>query len=146
MVAFSCCTYEGGSKENNAMENARERSWRGKFHRPGRVINPEANRRNGRCPLTPLEVATFFFLEHAGDLRIFILRGGGCNICSLKFVLVSEVSYLEPVSCFSGCLLMDSCITDRVLGHIEISFLEYLDQSHLIYKILFLPVTKILEE
>ncbi|KXG27893.1 hypothetical protein SORBI_3005G060100 [Sorghum bicolor] len=55
MVAFSCCKYDGGSKENNAMENARERSWRGKFHRPGRVINPEANRRNGRCPLTPLE-------------------------------------------------------------------------------------------
>ncbi|WVZ53919.1 hypothetical protein U9M48_004805 [Paspalum notatum var. saurae] len=56
MVAFSCCTYGGGSKENNAMENARERSWRGKFRRPGRVINPENNRRNGRCPLTPLEV------------------------------------------------------------------------------------------
>uniref|UniRef100_A0A0A9H101 O-fucosyltransferase family protein n=1 Tax=Arundo donax TaxID=35708 RepID=A0A0A9H101_ARUDO len=56
MVAFSCCTYDGGWKENVAMENARERSWRGKFHRPGRVINPEANRRNGRCPLTPLEV------------------------------------------------------------------------------------------
>ncbi|ONM19563.1 O-fucosyltransferase family protein [Zea mays] len=59
MVAFSCCNYDGGSTENNAMENARERSWRGKFHRPGRVINPEANRRNGRCPLTPLEVAIF---------------------------------------------------------------------------------------
>jgi hypothetical protein len=56
MVAFSCCTYDGDWKENIAMENARERSWRGKFHRPGRVINPEANRRNGRCPLTPLEV------------------------------------------------------------------------------------------
>uniref|UniRef100_A0ACD5W6K2 Uncharacterized protein n=1 Tax=Avena sativa TaxID=4498 RepID=A0ACD5W6K2_AVESA len=56
MVAFSCCIYDGDSKENIAMENARERSWRGKFHRPGRVINPEANRRNGRCPLTPLEV------------------------------------------------------------------------------------------
>ena len=70
----------------------------------------------------------------------------GCNICSLKFVLVSEASYLEPVPCFSGCLLMDSCIADRVLGHIVRSFLEYLDQSHLIYKILFLPVTKILEE
>lgn len=59
MVAFSCCIYDGDSKESNAMENARERSWRGKFHRPGRVINPEANRRNGRCPLTPLEVAMF---------------------------------------------------------------------------------------
>uniref|UniRef100_A0A453K7R8 O-fucosyltransferase family protein n=1 Tax=Aegilops tauschii subsp. strangulata TaxID=200361 RepID=A0A453K7R8_AEGTS len=56
MVAFSCCTYDGGRKEKIEMENARERSWRGKFHRPGRVINPEANRRDGKCPLTPLEV------------------------------------------------------------------------------------------
>ncbi|KAG8050920.1 hypothetical protein GUJ93_ZPchr0009g755 [Zizania palustris] len=56
MVAFSCCTYDGGLKEKIEMENARERSWRGKFHRHGRVINPEANRRDGKCPLTPLEV------------------------------------------------------------------------------------------
>ncbi|XP_062181879.1 O-fucosyltransferase 9-like isoform X2 [Phragmites australis] len=56
MVAFSCCTYDGSWNENIVMENAREKSWRGKFHRRGRVINPEANRRNGRCPLTPLEV------------------------------------------------------------------------------------------
>ncbi|VAH93962.1 unnamed protein product [Triticum turgidum subsp. durum] len=56
MVAFSCCIYDGDWKENIAMENARERGWRGKFRRPGRVINPEANRRNGRCPLAPIEV------------------------------------------------------------------------------------------
>nr|XP_025876850.1 O-fucosyltransferase 9 isoform X3 [Oryza sativa Japonica Group] len=56
MLAFSCCIYDGGWRESIEMENARERSWRGKFHRPGRVINPEANRRNGKCPLTPLEV------------------------------------------------------------------------------------------
>ena len=46
--------------EKNEMESARERSWRGKFHRPGRVINPEANRRDGKCPLTPLEVRISF--------------------------------------------------------------------------------------
>lgn len=56
MVAFSCCIYDGDWKENIAMDNARERGWRGKFRRPGRVINPEANRRNGRCPLAPIEV------------------------------------------------------------------------------------------
>ncbi|RZR82655.1 hypothetical protein BHM03_00009109 [Ensete ventricosum] len=55
MVAFSCCTYDGGQQEKNEMDKARERSWRGKFRRPGRVISPEANRRNGKCPLTPLE-------------------------------------------------------------------------------------------
>lgn len=56
MVAFSCCTYDGGWREKTEMDNARERSWRGKFRRHGRVINPEANRRDGKCPLTPLEV------------------------------------------------------------------------------------------
>nr|XP_029118394.1 O-fucosyltransferase 9 isoform X2 [Elaeis guineensis] len=56
MVAFSCCTYDGGKEEKHEMDVARERSWRGKFRRHGRKINPEANRMNGRCPLTPLEV------------------------------------------------------------------------------------------
>jgi hypothetical protein len=83
MVAFSCCIYDGDRKENIAMENTRERSWRGKFHRPGRVINPEANRRNGRCPLTPLEVemlatpcnffiyilVTTLFRDRKGDIK-----------------------------------------------------------------------------
>jgi hypothetical protein len=49
------------------MDNARERSWRGKFRRHGRVINPEANRRDGKCPLTPPEVSPFFpspFIAH----------------------------------------------------------------------------------
>jgi hypothetical protein len=62
MVAFSCCTYDGGWREKTEMDNARERSWRGKFRRHGRVINPEANRRDGKCPLTPLEVSTSYFL------------------------------------------------------------------------------------
>jgi hypothetical protein len=88
MVAFSCCIYDGDRKENIEMENARERSWRGKFHRPGRVINPEANRRNGRCPLTPLEVEMLvplqfvlfmFLLQHflgtvRGYLKILLLH------------------------------------------------------------------------
>ena len=56
MVAFSCCTYDGGQQEKTEMDKARERGWRGKFNKPGRVISPEANRRNGKCPLTPLEV------------------------------------------------------------------------------------------
>jgi hypothetical protein len=63
MVAFSCCTYDGGRKEQIEMENARERSWRGKFHRPGRVINPEANRRDEKCPLIPLEVGISFLKQ-----------------------------------------------------------------------------------
>lgn len=56
MVAFSCCVFDGGEKEKKELDAARERGWRGKFTRPGRVIRPGAIRMNGKCPLTPLEV------------------------------------------------------------------------------------------
>ncbi|KAJ7526597.1 hypothetical protein O6H91_16G014000 [Diphasiastrum complanatum] len=56
MVAFSCCTYDGGEEEKKEMEAARERGWRGKFTRPGRVLTPGFYRIDGRCPLTPMEV------------------------------------------------------------------------------------------
>ncbi|GAB4840411.1 Protein ESMERALDA 1 [Ancistrocladus abbreviatus] len=56
MVAFSCCVFDGGKQEEEDMAAARERGWRGKFTKPGRVIRPGAIRINGKCPLTPLEV------------------------------------------------------------------------------------------
>lgn len=56
MVAFSCCVFDGGEQEKLDMIEARERGWRGKFTKPGRVIRPGAIRLNGKCPLTPLEV------------------------------------------------------------------------------------------
>lgn len=56
MVAFSCCVFDGGEQEKEDMEAARERGWKGKFTKPGRVIRPGAIRINGKCPLTPLEV------------------------------------------------------------------------------------------
>ncbi|KAG8078444.1 hypothetical protein GUJ93_ZPchr0007g5792 [Zizania palustris] len=56
MVAFSCCVFDGGDEEKKELDAARERGWRGKFTRPGRVIRPGAIRMNGKCPLTPLEV------------------------------------------------------------------------------------------
>ncbi|KAG8382770.1 hypothetical protein BUALT_Bualt05G0111800 [Buddleja alternifolia] len=56
MVAFSCCVYDGGEQEKLDMDAARERGWKGKFTKPGRVIRPGAIRLNGKCPLTPLEV------------------------------------------------------------------------------------------
>ncbi|CAM0874662.1 unnamed protein product [Alopecurus aequalis] len=88
MVAFSCCIYDGDWKENIAMENARERSWRGKFRRPGRVINPEANRRNGRCPLTPLEVG-------------MMLRGMGFENTTSLYVASGKIynagKYMTPL-------------------------------------------------
>ncbi|KAK1288045.1 Uncharacterized protein QJS10_CPB19g01834 [Acorus calamus] len=56
MVAFSCCIYDGGEQEKHEMNAARERGWRGKFTRAGRIIRPGAIRMNGKCPLSPLEV------------------------------------------------------------------------------------------
>ncbi|KAK1311437.1 Uncharacterized protein QJS10_CPA08g01113 [Acorus calamus] len=56
MVAFSCCTYDGGDEEKRELDDARERGWRGKFNKTGRVIKPAAIRMNGKCPLSPLEV------------------------------------------------------------------------------------------
>ncbi|KAL8150772.1 hypothetical protein V2J09_020580 [Rumex salicifolius] len=56
MVAFSCCVFDGGKQEREDMVAARERGWRGKFTRPGRVIRPGLIRINGKCPLSPLEV------------------------------------------------------------------------------------------
>ncbi|PNY08694.1 hypothetical protein L195_g005226 [Trifolium pratense] len=56
MVAFSCCVFDGGKQERDDMVAARERGWKGKFTKPGRVIRPGAIRINGKCPLTPLEV------------------------------------------------------------------------------------------
>ncbi|KAH6759561.1 O-fucosyltransferase family protein [Perilla frutescens var. hirtella] len=56
MVAFSCCLYDGGKQEKIDMDAARERGWKGKFTKPGRIIIPGGIRLNGSCPLTPLEV------------------------------------------------------------------------------------------
>lgn len=63
MVAFSCCTFDGGEEEKQDMDAARERGWRGKFTKRGRIIRPGLIRLNGKCPLTPLEVygSPFFF-------------------------------------------------------------------------------------
>lgn len=55
-MAFSLCVYDGGKEEKCEMDDARERSWRGKFKRPHRVLKPGSVRMNGKCPLTPLEV------------------------------------------------------------------------------------------
>lgn len=57
MVAFSCCEYDFVEAEKLEMDMARERGWKGKFRRRGRVIRPGANRIDGKCPLTPLEVS-----------------------------------------------------------------------------------------
>ncbi|PON98144.1 O-fucosyltransferase [Trema orientale] len=76
MVAFSCCVFDGGKQEREDMEAARERGWKGKFTKPGRVIRPGAIRINGKCPLTPLEVG--LMLRGMGfDKSTFIYLASG---------------------------------------------------------------------
>ncbi|KAK4706329.1 hypothetical protein R3W88_034115 [Solanum pinnatisectum] len=88
MVAFSCCTYDGGEEEKHEMDIARERSWRGKFRRRGRVIRPGANRVDGKCPLTPLEVG-------------MMLRGMGFENNTSLYVAAGKIykaeKYMTPL-------------------------------------------------
>ncbi|CAL1409947.1 unnamed protein product [Linum trigynum] len=88
MVAFSCCEYDGGEEEKLEMDLARERSWRGKFRRRGRVIRPGANRMDGKCPLTPLEVG-------------MMLRGMGFDSSTPLYVAAGNIykaeKYMAPL-------------------------------------------------
>ncbi|KAF8404243.1 hypothetical protein HHK36_009125 [Tetracentron sinense] len=88
MVAFSCCTYDGGEEEKHEMDIARERSWRGKFNKRGRVIRPGAIRMDGKCPLTPLEVG-------------MMLRGMGFDNRTSVFVAAGKIykaeKYMAPL-------------------------------------------------
>ncbi|CAN6856462.1 hypothetical protein Bca4012_051969 [Brassica carinata] len=78
MVAFSCCVFDGGKQEKQDMIAARERGWKGKFTKPGRVIRPGAIRQNGKCPLTPLEVG-------------LMLRGMGFNKSTYIFLASGQI-------------------------------------------------------
>ncbi|KAL0696287.1 hypothetical protein Bca4012_063467 [Brassica carinata] len=88
MVAFSCCEYDFGEVEKLEMDMARERGWKGKFRRRGRVIRPGANRIDGKCPLTPLEVG-------------MMLRGMGFNNNTLVYVAAGNIykadKYMAPL-------------------------------------------------
>ncbi|CAL9123656.1 unnamed protein product [Musa textilis] len=76
MVAFSCCIFDGGEEEKQDMIAARERGWRGKFTKPGRIIRPGAIRINGKCPLTPLEVGLMLRgMGFSNDTAIYLASG-----------------------------------------------------------------------
>ncbi|KAG6707734.1 hypothetical protein I3842_06G046700 [Carya illinoinensis] len=82
MVAFSCCIYDGGEEEIADMKVARERGWKGKFTKRGRVIRPGAIRINGKCPLTPLEVG-------------LMLRGMGFNRSTYIYLASGKIYNAE---------------------------------------------------
>ncbi|CAN6440093.1 unnamed protein product [Victoria cruziana] len=88
MVAFSCCIYDGGEEEKREMDRARERGWRGKFSKTGRIIKPGAIRMDGKCPLTPLEVG-------------MMLRGMGFDNTTHVYVAAGKIykaeKYMAPL-------------------------------------------------
>ncbi|XP_043705180.1 O-fucosyltransferase 9, partial [Telopea speciosissima] len=88
MVAFSCCIYDGGAEEKHEMDIAREKGWRGKFNKTGRIIKPGAIRMDGKCPLTPLEVG-------------MMLRGMGFDNNTSVYVAAGKIynaeKYMAPL-------------------------------------------------
>ncbi|CAN1235779.1 O-fucosyltransferase 11, partial [Linum perenne] len=82
MVAFSCCTYDGGAAERNELASYRESEWKEKFKRTDRDVNPGLNRIEGKCPLTPLEVG-------------MILRGMGFDNSTSIYIASGKIYQAE---------------------------------------------------
>lgn len=108
-MAFSCCLYEGGRAEKSEMDMIRQKSWKGKFKRRDRVIRPDLNRVNGKCPLTPLEVNSLNYIHISIKFRCiffsFLLsfvfqllfsRHRRSVCCSVVWDLITTLRYIWP--------------------------------------------------
>ncbi|KAE8690572.1 hypothetical protein F3Y22_tig00110894pilonHSYRG00004 [Hibiscus syriacus] len=70
MLAFSGCDYGGGEKERNELGAIRKR-WK-TLHKN----NPDRQRRQGKCPLTPEEVGLMLrALGYGSDVHIYVASG-----------------------------------------------------------------------
>lgn len=70
MLAFSGCYYGGGDKERMELGSIRKR-WKN-LH----ASNPDKERRQGRCPLTPEEVGLLLrALGYGNDVHIYVASG-----------------------------------------------------------------------
>ncbi|GMJ10588.1 hypothetical protein like AT1G76270 [Hibiscus trionum] len=70
MLAFSGCDYGGGEKERNELGAIRKR-WK-TLHKN----NPDRQRRQGKCPLTPEEVGLMLrALGYDSDVHIYVASG-----------------------------------------------------------------------
>ncbi|KAI3464706.1 hypothetical protein Pfo_021369 [Paulownia fortunei] len=83
MLAFSGCYYGGGNKERRELTKIRRR-WK-TLHTP----NPDRERRQGRCPLTPEEVGLLLrALGYDRQTHIFVasgeVYGGEATLAPLK--------------------------------------------------------------
>jgi hypothetical protein len=94
------------------MVAARERGWKGKFAKPGRVIRPGAIRINGKCPLTPLEVISLaivplHLMMHKLGL-IFVLTSRNPLNVSLSMHCVCHGSNKKKNHCFICLFILSS--------------------------------------
>ncbi|GMH02913.1 hypothetical protein Nepgr_004752 [Nepenthes gracilis] len=83
ILAFSGCDYGGGEKEKKELIGIR-RQWK-----TLRINNPDKQRRQGRCPLTPEEVGLMLrALGFGSDVHIYVasgeVYGGGDTLAPLK--------------------------------------------------------------
>ncbi|KAH6782485.1 O-fucosyltransferase family protein [Perilla frutescens var. frutescens] len=106
MLAFSGCYYGGGDKERRDLAKIRRR-WK-TLHNP----NPERERRQGRCPLTPEEVGLLLrALGYGRETHIFVasgeVYGGETTLAPLKalfpnFYSKDILASQEELEAFSG--------------------------------------------
>ncbi|KAF5943171.1 hypothetical protein HYC85_020813 [Camellia sinensis] len=109
MLAFSGCYYGGGDKERKELGAIRKR-WK-TLHKS----NPDRERRQGRCPLTPEEVGLMLrALGYGKDVHIYVASGevyrGEETLAPLKALFpnfyskdtIATKEELEPFSAFSS--------------------------------------------
>ncbi|VVA91995.1 unnamed protein product [Arabis nemorensis] len=109
MLAFSGCYYGGGEKEKKELGSIRRR-WK-TLH----IHNPEKQRRQGRCPLTPEEVGLMLrALGYGSDVHIYVasgeVYGGEESLAPLKALFphfyskdtIATKMELEPFSSYSS--------------------------------------------
>ncbi|KAF3623859.1 putative nucleolar complex protein 4 -like protein [Capsicum annuum] len=109
MLAFSGCYYGGGDKERKELGKIRKR-WKTLHAR-----NPDKERRNGKCPLTPEEIGLMLrALGFGNDVHIYVasgeIYGGEETLAPLKALfpnIYSKETFaskeeLAPFSSFSS--------------------------------------------
>ncbi|KAK6806009.1 hypothetical protein RDI58_003794 [Solanum bulbocastanum] len=109
MLAFSGCYYGGGDKERKELGKIRKR-WKTLHAR-----NPDKERRNGKCPLTPEEIGLMLrALGFGNDVHIYVasgeIYGGEETLAPLKALFpnfyskdtIASKEELAPFSSFSS--------------------------------------------
>ncbi|KAI3757321.1 hypothetical protein L6452_04856 [Arctium lappa] len=121
MLAFSGCYYGGGEKEIKELGKIRKR-WK-TLH----ISDPEKERRQGRCPLTPEEVGLMLrALGYDKDVHIYVasgeVYGGNETLAPLRALFpnihskdtIATKQELEPFSSFSSRMAaLDFMVCDQ---------------------------------